>query len=62
MEEALRESENQLRRQKRLLELSRVPVFMWEFDGLILDWNRGLRGAIRLYAPGGDRQAQGGAS
>jgi two-component system, chemotaxis family, CheB/CheR fusion protein len=41
MEEALRESENQLRQQKRLLELSRVPVFMWEFDGLILDWNRG---------------------
>jgi two-component system, chemotaxis family, CheB/CheR fusion protein len=41
MEEALRESENQLRQQKRLLELSRVPVFMWEFDGLILEWNRG---------------------
>jgi two-component system, chemotaxis family, CheB/CheR fusion protein len=31
----------EVRQQKRLLELSRVPVFMWEFDGLILDWNRG---------------------
>jgi two-component system, chemotaxis family, CheB/CheR fusion protein len=41
MEEALRESERQLRRQKRLLDLSRVPVFMWEFDGVILEWNRG---------------------
>jgi two-component system, chemotaxis family, CheB/CheR fusion protein len=41
MEEALRESERQLRQQKRLLDLSRVPVFMWEFDGVILEWNRG---------------------
>jgi two-component system, chemotaxis family, CheB/CheR fusion protein len=41
MEEALRESERQLRQQKRLLDLSRVPIFMWEFDGVILEWNRG---------------------
>ena len=41
MEEALRDSEHQLRQQKRLLDLSRVPVFMWEFDGVILEWNRG---------------------
>jgi two-component system, chemotaxis family, CheB/CheR fusion protein len=41
MEEVLRESERQLRQQKRLLDLSRVPVFMWEFDGVILEWNRG---------------------
>jgi two-component system, chemotaxis family, CheB/CheR fusion protein len=41
MEETLRESERQLRQQKRLLDLSRVPVFMWEFDGVILEWNRG---------------------
>jgi two-component system, chemotaxis family, CheB/CheR fusion protein len=41
MEEALRESERQSRRQKRLLDLSRVPGFMREFDGVILEWNRG---------------------
>jgi two-component system, chemotaxis family, CheB/CheR fusion protein len=41
MEQALRDSERQLRQQKRLLDLSRVPVLMWEFDGVILEWNRG---------------------
>jgi len=40
-EQALRDSEHQLLQQKRLLDLSRVPVFMWEFDGVILEWNRG---------------------
>jgi two-component system, chemotaxis family, CheB/CheR fusion protein len=41
MEEALRESENQLRRQKRLVELSLAPIMVWEFDGTIREWNRG---------------------
>ena len=41
MEESLRESERQLLRQKRLVELSRAPIFVWEFDGGILEWNRG---------------------
>ena len=41
VEEALRGSEQQLRQQKALVELSRAPIFMWDFDGGVLDWNRG---------------------
>jgi two-component system, chemotaxis family, CheB/CheR fusion protein len=41
MEETLRQSERQLLRQKLLVELSRAPIFVWEFDGVILEWNRG---------------------
>jgi two-component system, chemotaxis family, CheB/CheR fusion protein len=41
MEETLRQSERQLLRQKRRVELSRAPVFVWEFDGVIVEWNRG---------------------
>ncbi len=41
VEEALRDSERQLRQQKRLVELSRAPIFVWEFNGGILEWNRG---------------------
>ena len=41
MEQALRESEWQLRQQKRLVELARVPIFIWEPGGAILEWNRG---------------------
>jgi two-component system CheB/CheR fusion protein len=55
MEQALRDSEHQLRQQKRLLDLSRVPVFMWEFDGVIIEWNRGceeLYGYTREEAVG----------
>ena len=41
-EEALRESEQKLRQEKRLVELSGEPILVWEFDdGSILDWNRG---------------------
>src|SRR5262249_44390178 len=40
-EQSLRESESQLRQQKRLVELARVPIFMWEPHGGILEWNRG---------------------
>jgi two-component system CheB/CheR fusion protein len=55
MEEALRDSERQLRRQKRLVELSRAPILVWEFDGGILEWNRGceeLCGYTREEATG----------
>jgi two-component system CheB/CheR fusion protein len=40
-EEALRESAGQLRQLKRMVELSRAPILVWEFDGGILEWNRG---------------------
>jgi two-component system, chemotaxis family, CheB/CheR fusion protein len=40
-EDALRESEYQLRQQKRLVEMSREPIHIWDFDGGIVDWNRG---------------------
>ena len=40
-EEALRESEARLRQEMRLVELSRSPIFLWDFDDGILQWNRG---------------------
>jgi len=40
-EEALREREHQLRRQKSLIDLSHDPIFVWDFDGGIVEWNRG---------------------
>jgi two-component system CheB/CheR fusion protein len=40
-EEALRQSEQQLRHEKRLVELSHEPIFMWDLDDGILEWNRG---------------------
>jgi two-component system CheB/CheR fusion protein len=39
--QALRESEQSLRRQKILLELARDPIFIWDFDDGVLEWNRG---------------------
>jgi two-component system CheB/CheR fusion protein len=41
VEHALRESEQLVWQEKRLVELSRDPIFIWDFDGGILDWNRG---------------------
>ncbi|EJW12654.1 Chemotaxis protein methyltransferase CheR [Rhodovulum sp. PH10] len=41
IEEALRRSEHELKRETRLVELSRDPIFVWRFDDGILDWNRG---------------------
>ena len=41
VEQALRESERQLRQQKRLVDLSHDPIFVWDYDAGILDWNRG---------------------
>jgi len=41
VEQALRESERMLRQEKRLVELSRDPIFIWDFNGEVLEWNRG---------------------
>src|SRR3954471_16244502 len=40
-EEALRTSERRLRQETQLVELSRDPIFIWDFSGTILEWNRG---------------------
>src|SRR4051812_26199048 len=39
--EALRESEARLRQEMRLVDLSRSPIFVWDFDDGIVQWNRG---------------------
>jgi two-component system, chemotaxis family, CheB/CheR fusion protein len=36
-----RKMEEELRQEKRLVDLSREPIFVWDFDGGILEWNRG---------------------
>jgi two-component system, chemotaxis family, CheB/CheR fusion protein len=41
VEEALRKSEQRLRQVTSLVELSRDPIFIWDIDGGILEWNRG---------------------
>jgi two-component system CheB/CheR fusion protein len=41
VEEALRESERLLRQEKRLVDLSRDPIFIWDFDDGVVEWNRG---------------------
>jgi two-component system CheB/CheR fusion protein len=51
VEEALRDSERQLRQHKRLVEMSRDPIFTWDFDGVIVEWNRGSE---ELYGYGRD--------
>jgi two-component system, chemotaxis family, CheB/CheR fusion protein len=59
VEHALRESELQLRQQKRLVELSRGPIFVWAFDGGIEVWNRGceeLYGYSRKEAIGKEKE------
>jgi two-component system, chemotaxis family, CheB/CheR fusion protein len=43
VEQALRESQLELMQQKRLVELSRGPIFVWAFDGGIEVWNRGCQ-------------------
>lgn len=40
-EEALRESEEQLKQEIRLVDLSHSPIFIWDFDDGIVQWNRG---------------------
>jgi len=41
MEESLRQSERHLGQEKRLIDLSRDPIFVWDLDDGIIDWNRG---------------------
>src|SRR5262249_23643689 len=45
----------QLKQQKHLVELSRAPIFVWEVDGNVIEWNRGseeLYGYSRAEAIG----------
>ncbi len=49
-EEALRLSERKLRQETQLVELSRDPIFIWEFGGTILQWNRGGEQLLRRTA------------
>src|SRR5262249_8404093 len=54
-EQALRDSERQLRQLKRLVEVARAAILVWEFGGGILEWNRGceeLYGYTREEAAG----------
>lgn len=36
-----RDTEERLRQEARLVELSRAPIFVWDFDHGIVQWNRG---------------------
>jgi two-component system CheB/CheR fusion protein len=59
VEQALRASELQLMQHKRLVELSRDPIFVWAFDGGIEVWNRGceeLYGYSREQAIGKQKE------
>ncbi len=40
-EESVKQIAERLGRQTRLVELSRAPIFVWELDAGILEWNRG---------------------
>jgi two-component system CheB/CheR fusion protein len=54
-DEALRVSEQRLKQHRTLLDLARDPIFVWNFDGGILEWNRGceaLYGFSRAEALG----------
>jgi two-component system CheB/CheR fusion protein len=55
MEEELRESKEQLMQKQQLIELSAEPIFVWDFDDGILEWNHGseqLYGYTREEAMG----------
>src|SRR5262249_35934643 len=41
IEEALRASEQHLLHEKQLIDLSREPIFVWDLDGGVVQWNRG---------------------
>ena len=41
VEEALRQSERRLSQEQHLVDLSRDPVFVWDFDDGLVEWNRG---------------------
>lgn len=58
-EDALREGEAKLRQETRLVELSRSPIFVWDFDNGVVQWNRGsedLYGYTRQEAVGRNKQ------
>jgi two-component system, chemotaxis family, CheB/CheR fusion protein len=58
VERALRDSEELLRQDKRLMELSHDPIFIWDLDSGIVEWNRGsveLYGFTREEALGKDK-------
>ncbi len=60
VEQALRDSEQLLRQDKRLVEISHDPIFVWELDGGIVEWNRGseeLYGYSREEALGKRKEA-----
>jgi two-component system CheB/CheR fusion protein len=40
-DDALRASEHKLLQMKSLVDLSRDPIFIWDFDDGIVEWNRG---------------------
>jgi two-component system CheB/CheR fusion protein len=59
MEDALRHSGEMLRQESRLVELSRAPIFVWDSNGTIVQWNRGseeLYGYSRAEAIGKEKQ------
>ena len=59
VEEALRQSERHLSQQKRLVELSHDPIFIWDFDNGVIEWNRGceeLYGYSREEAAGQNKE------
>jgi two-component system CheB/CheR fusion protein len=60
VEQALRENEQALRQDKRLVEISHDPIFVWDFDDGIVEWNRGseeLYGYSRAEALGKRKDA-----
>jgi two-component system, chemotaxis family, CheB/CheR fusion protein len=59
VEDALRQSERRLGQEQHLVQLSRDPIFVWDFDDGIVDWNRGseeLYGYARNEALGNPRE------
>ena len=58
-EETLRRNAEQLKQRKHLIDLSRDPIFVWELDGGIVEWNRGseeLYGYSREEAIGKEKE------
>lgn len=59
VEQALRESERRLSQEQHLVDLSHDPIFVWDYDGGIVDWNRGseeLYGYTRAEALGKQKE------
>ncbi|HWD67460.1 MAG TPA: chemotaxis protein CheB [Caulobacteraceae bacterium] len=59
MEDALRASADRLRQESRLVELSRAPILVWDFNDGIVQWNRGseaLYGYSKVEALGRNKE------